>query len=128
MTTRRRGSRTTSMVTSVVNAASGQRRNGLPALTCTTMTGSAAWRPALARRQSPHAAASPGDDHLIDVGIVGDDRRRGWFDEIGDMSIRKALTQPAHGRRREHDVSNLAQANKEDAVNVVIWWFGDLVM
>src|SRR5207248_9019931 len=67
------------------------------------------------------------DDDLVDARVALDDRRRRRLDEVGDVSLRKPVTQGANRRRREHDVADLAETDKEDSGGLETWRGGKLV-
>ena len=63
------------------------------------------------------ARASGRDDHVVEMWVPGHHRRGGRLDDVGDMGVGKSLTHTANGRRREHDVANLAKAEEENTRN-----------
>ena len=78
------------------------------------------------RRPSARSASRPRDaraarrdDHLVEVRVVGDDRRRGRLDEIGEVRVGKSLAQRAHGRRREDDVADLRAGERAECFESV---------
>ena len=65
---------------------------------------------------SPPAPAAPRcDDDLVDVRVVQHDRRGGGLDEVADVRVGEVLPDGSNGRGREDDVTNLPQADQQDA-------------
>jgi hypothetical protein len=56
-----------------------------------------------------------GDDDRVQVRIVFNEGRSMWFDEVGEVRVRKSLPDAPNGWRREHDVADLTQANEENS-------------
>jgi hypothetical protein len=46
------------------------------------------------------------DNHLIEMRIVADDRRRVFFDEVGDAGVGILSADGPDGGCRKHDVAN----------------------
>jgi hypothetical protein len=53
--------------------------------------------------------------------IAFDDRRRGGFDEIGEVRVGKPAPQRVNGWGREDDVPDLPQPYQEDTKGLVRW-------
>ncbi len=54
------------------------------------------------------------DDHLIQVGVVADDRGGGFFNEVADPGLRKTAPEGSDGRRREDHVANHPEPDQEN--------------
>ena len=99
---RRFGSFDASRHTSSTNDADGQRRNGLPALTCTTITGLPAPMPASASRRATADAAAGIVRHLrrVDLRIGRSDAERQQHIPLADDRMpRSQRSRPRHARR-----------------------------
>jgi hypothetical protein len=70
-------------------------------------------------QQAAHAGGARRDDDLIQMRVVDDDRRRGRLDDIAEMRVRESAAQRVNRRRGEHDITNLPQADEEDAHRVI---------
>ena len=71
--------------------------------------------------QAAHPACAGGDDHVIEVGVVDDDGRGRRLDDVGEVRAWKPPPQRMHGRRGEHHIANLSQADKENTAKLVSW-------
>ena len=73
-------------------------------------------------RCPPSAPARPRprgrDDHVVDMRVVLDDRRRVRLDDVGDVGGGKVAAQRANGRRREDDIADLAEPDQKNAVQL----------
>jgi hypothetical protein len=68
---------------------------------------------------APEAAGSRGHDHVVEMWIVEDDRRRRRFDEIRDVRVGKPPPQRMDRRRGEHDITNLTLTDQQDPRELV---------
>ena len=55
-----------------------------------------------------------GDNHIVQVRILSDDRQCRRFDQIRELRLGKPSLQRPEHRRRKDDVADEAQANQED--------------
>ena len=58
--------------------------------------------------QTGEARTFRDDDHLIEVRIAGDDRRRSRFDQIGQVCVRITMSKCPDNRRRQCDIAEEA--------------------
>ena len=68
---------------------------------------------------SARAAAARRDDHLIQMGIAGDDRRRRGLDDVAEMRVRKPLPQRVDGGGGEDHVADLPEADEKNTHRVI---------
>ena len=64
--------------------------------------------------EPPQPARPLGDDDVVDVRVVANDRFGGRLDEIGDARVGKAPPERRDGRRREDDVADQAQPDEQN--------------
>jgi hypothetical protein len=67
-----------------------------------------------------HPARPRHHDHLVEMRIVPDDRRRIRLDQVGEPRLRVRPAQPAQQRRREHDVADEAQPDEQDVQGSIV--------
>ena len=79
------------------------------------------------RTQPAEAAPPRRNDHLVEMGVVDDDRRCGWFDDVADVRAGKAPAQRMHGGCREDDVANLTETDEKEPLKLVSWRVGEFV-
>ena len=70
------------------------------------------------RSQPCDAAPSRCDDHLVDMGILCDDRRRRRFNDVSNVGVWEMCAERPNGRGRENDVTNLAEPHQENSHGV----------
>ena len=65
--------------------------------------------------EAAHTSGARRDDDLVEMWIATDDRRGRRLDEVGEVSVGKPPAQRVDGRRREHDIADLAQPDEENS-------------
>jgi hypothetical protein len=66
-------------------------------------------------QQATKAAASGDDDDVVERWVVGDYRRGERLDHVADVGVGKVLAKSPNRGGRKDDVSDLAQADEENA-------------
>jgi len=61
--------------------------------------------------ESPHAADSRRNDHVVDMRIVANDRRCVRLDDVRNVGVRVVLADGAHGGSGEDHITDLAKPN-----------------
>ena len=64
--------------------------------------------------KSPYAARVRRDDHLIEVRIALDDRRRRRLDDISEVGVWETAPERVDGGRRKDDVADLPEADEKN--------------
>lgn len=70
------------------------------------------------RPKSAETAASRCNDDQVETGIVFDDRRGGWLDDVGQVRVWKLLAKGAESRRRKDDVTDLAKPDEKNLQSI----------
>ena len=77
--------------------------------------------------QAPRRIRRSSDDHLVQVRVALNDRRRKRLDQVADVCVRIPFAESSNSRRRQDDIADPSQSNQQDPRELVSWRLGEFV-